>query len=104
MRKEIDPHYVNTDPRLAISWNELGNAHMMNSSWDEARTCYSSSISAFNRISKSQKTTLSLPSINLALSHWISDRYQEAKIILTEVLEDREREFGKDDTESFMYV
>lgn len=40
MVAEIDEELQISDARLAISWNELGNAYMMNKMWLEGERCF----------------------------------------------------------------
>lgn len=87
---------------LAISWNELGVAYMMNKRWQEGEDCFLRSIDITKGLASFTKTMISFPTVNLGLAYWLTDRYTEAVHILSEGLADREAAFGVDDRVSFM--
>ncbi|KAL1302195.1 hypothetical protein AAFC00_002624 [Neodothiora populina] len=90
------------DMRLAISWNELGNAYMLNSAWEKGRVCFEKSIAQMNLLDDFSPLQLSLPLVNLALAYWVVGKYEDASEILTKALADREAVFGEDDGNSFI--
>jgi tetratricopeptide (TPR) repeat protein len=90
------------DKRLAVSWNELGNAHMMNKEWTSAEGCFIRSMNALKQLDKFKKVDLSFPIINLGFSYWLQGRLEEADKTLAEILEVREAAYGINDQESFM--
>jgi hypothetical protein len=49
------------DMRLAISWNELGNAHMLNRDWKKGEECFLKSIEEMRKYRKFNETMISLP-------------------------------------------
>jgi hypothetical protein len=49
------------DMRLAISWNELGNAHMLNRNWKKGEECFLKSIEEMRKYRKFDETMISLP-------------------------------------------
>jgi hypothetical protein len=49
------------DMRLAISWNELGNAHMLNRDWKKGEECFLKSIEEMRKYHKFGETMISLP-------------------------------------------
>jgi hypothetical protein len=102
MLKELGDKDRTNDMRLAISWNELGNANMLNDKWKIGEECFLQSIRAMRKVEGFDKTMVSLPIVNLGLAYWLTDRHDDALIALEGGLEDRERRFGKDDKESFM--
>tara|TARA_R110002003_G_scaffold248_2_gene17652 strand:- start:58666 stop:60924 length:2259 start_codon:yes stop_codon:yes gene_type:complete len=60
----------NDDMRLAISWNELGNAHMLNRDWVKGEECFLKSIEEMRKYTKFKPTTISLPvSLSLPQDH-----------------------------------
>ena len=89
---------------LAVSWNELGVAYMMNRRWQEGRDCFLRSIDITMTLVNFKKTMISFPTVNLGLAYWLTNRYSEAVQILSEGLADREAAFGIDDRVSFMSV
>ena len=49
------------DMRLAISWNELGNAYMLNGDWKKGEECFLKSIDEMRKYPHFRPTTISLP-------------------------------------------
>jgi hypothetical protein len=49
------------DMRLGISWNELGNAHMLNRNWKKGEECFLKSIEEMRKYRKFNETMISLP-------------------------------------------
>lgn len=107
-----------SDMRLAMSYNELGVAYMINDSkcshdftdnsalrpsdWAEGEDCFKMSIQEMKRLDNYKKYKISLPLVNLASCHYLKGDYIQAEKLLLEGLADRAEEFGKDDRESFM--
>lgn len=87
---------------LAVSWNELGNAHMMNERWTEAADCYIQSMDVLKELDDFKKVDLSFPIINLGFSYWLQGRLEEADETLSDILATREAAYGINDRESFM--
>lgn len=90
------------DLRLAISWNELGNAYMLNDQWSKGEECFQKSIDLMRQLERFDKVLISLPVVNLGLAYWLQGRHEQATDILLEGLKDREAAFGADDRVSFM--
>jgi len=90
------------DKRLAVSWNELGVAHMMLEHWRLAEDCFIRSMDALKELDDFKKVDLSFPIINLAFSYWLQERLDEADKTLAEILAIREAAYGINDRESFM--
>ena len=90
------------DNRLYISWNELGNAFMLNKNWSKGEECFKTSIESARLLPNYQPTDISFPMVNLGLAYWLMGRSDEALSTLTEGLAHREAVYGADDTESFM--
>lgn len=99
MTKEFEarPELVKTDMRLAISWNELGNAHMLNKQWVQGEKCFQCSIATMRLLNNFVKSHISLPIVNMGLSCWLQGRHSEALEILMQGLKAREDAFGVDD-------
>lgn len=107
-----------SDMRLAMSYNELGVAHMINESkcnndhnnnselkplgWVEGEDCFKMSIQEMKLLDNYKKYKISLPLVNLASCHYLNGDYVKAEELLLEGLADRVEEFGIDDRESFM--
>lgn len=87
---------------LAISWNELGIAYMMNRQWVEGEDCFLRSIGISKQLANFTKTMISFPMVNLGLAYWLTNRYEESAQVLSEGLEDREAAFGVNDQVSFI--
>ncbi|KAF2656291.1 TPR-like protein [Lophiostoma macrostomum CBS 122681] len=90
------------DMRLAISWNELGNAHMLNGDWSKGEECFLTSIEEMRKFKDFRPTTISLPLANLGLSYWLQGKTDVAYHTLMQGLRDREQEYGPDDRVSFI--
>lgn len=103
MCAEIQGNLRKTDKRLAISWNELGNAHMLDHEWERAEECFKKSLETARLLDEFDPSEMSFPFVNLGLAYWITDRLEEAKAVLEEGLGYREAAYGKDDNRSFMY-
>jgi tetratricopeptide (TPR) repeat protein len=91
-----------TDIRLGISWNELGNAHMLNGNWAKGEECYLQSIVCMRELPDFQPITISLPLANVGLSYWLQGKVDLALTTLLEGLNDRESKYGRDDRVSFI--
>jgi tetratricopeptide (TPR) repeat protein len=90
------------DNWLCISWNELGNAYMMNKSWSEGEDCFHKSIESAQQLPDYKPTDASFPYVNLGLAYWLTGRHDEALKTLLEGIGYREAAYGVDDRESFM--
>lgn len=90
------------DKRLAISWNELGNAYMMNKMWKKGEECFKNSIESAQLLKDYKPVDTSFPYVNLGLSYWFMGRNEEAIKALLTGLQAREEAYGVDDTHSFM--
>ncbi len=102
MIEEIDEVQQRTDKRLAISWNELGNAYMMNKMYKKGEECFLTSMSTMKRLENFSRTDMSFPFVNLGLAYWLMALLDEAMDTLLEGLRDREAAYGPDDNKSFM--
>jgi tetratricopeptide (TPR) repeat protein len=92
------------DMSLGVSWNELGNAYMMNEQWNSAADCFLRSMEILKQLESFKKVDLSFPQINLGFSYWLQGRLDEADQILSDILAAREEAYGINDRESFMSV
>ena len=101
--QEIGDGAQGKDKRLAISWNELGNAYMLNEMWGKGEESFKKSISTMQRVDGFKWTDMSFPFVNLGLAYWLTDRLEDAVETLMEGLGHREDVHGVDDKESFMY-
>ncbi|KAF2969761.1 hypothetical protein GQX73_g3870 [Xylaria multiplex] len=102
MIRESGDQIHGKDKRLSISWNEVGNAYMMNKMWAEGEECFLKSISAARAQPNFEITDLSFPYVNLGLARWLMGRYDDAIIVLFKGLSDREKSYGSDDNHSFI--
>jgi tetratricopeptide (TPR) repeat protein len=87
---------------IAIAWNELGNAWMLNKNWQSGEECFLKSIEFAKAKEGFDPTDVSFPMVNLGLAYWMTSRYSEAVKTIEQGLKDREDKFGRDDKESFM--
>ena len=101
MWDELGDKAQGRDIRLAKSWNELGNAYMLNKMWEMAEPCFLRSIATMKLVENLSKTDVSFMLVNLGLAYWLMDRLEEAVQVLQEGLQDRSDAFGKDDKDSF---
>ena len=104
MMQEIGDGAQGKDKRLAISWNELGNAYMLKGMWDKGEESFKRSISTMQRVDDSKCIDMSFPLVKLSLAYWLTDRLEQASETLLEGLRHREAVYGANDKESFMYV
>ncbi|KAH7047476.1 NB-ARC and TPR domain protein [Macrophomina phaseolina] len=104
MRKEFDqePELLRKDMRLAISWNELGNAYMLNKQWQRGEECFHKSIRTMQKLAFFKEINLSLPTVNLGLSYWLQGKHEEALECLEQGLHTRRQTYGSEDRESFI--
>jgi tetratricopeptide (TPR) repeat protein len=93
---------VEYDMRLAMSWNEVGNAYAINNKWQKAEECFKISISTMRKLQDYQEVLISLPLANLGLIYWLTNRNNDAELLLLDGLRSREKVYGTDDRESFM--
>lgn len=99
---QASPELRKTDMRLAISWNELGNARMMDMRWQDGLDCYQRSIETMRQLQDFKPIMLSLPLCNLGLTHWLMGNTDAAIEALTRGLKDRQEAFGLNDRISFI--
>ena len=99
---EATPSLFKCDMRLAISWNELGNAHMLNKHWQEGEHCFRRSMDTMRQLENFKRSNLSFALVNLGLAHWLQNRLPEALDALKQGLKDRQDAFGPDDRISFV--
>jgi tetratricopeptide (TPR) repeat protein len=90
------------DQSLGVAWNELGNAYLQNDAYAEAEDCFLKSIHALRSLTNSTKISINMPLINLAFCHWLQGDLDKSESVFQESLEDREREYGVNDTTSLM--
>ncbi len=102
MVRETGTTTPSSDMRLAISWNELGNAYMLNKEWSKGEECFQKSIVVMRQYGKFEKVSISLPLANLGLAYWLQGRHEEASDILAEGLKDRVDRCGPEDRVSFV--
>lgn len=102
MVKEFKDKSPDIDMRLALSWNELGNAYMLDQDWAKGEQAFKNSIKEMKRLTNFNPTSISLPMANLGLAYWVQNKHDRAVSVLLEGLEDRRVAFGVDDQTSFM--
>lgn len=95
-------HVERAEHWLHISWNELGNAYMMNKRWADGEKTFRKSIGHARQRPNFSLLDVSFPYVNLGLALWLQDQHQHAMETLLEGLRAREKAFGKDDKDSFM--
>lgn len=102
-KSEATPGDKVSEITYAISFNELGVAHMMSDDWQKAERCFLQAIRMIESVEASAKESKSLPVVNLGLAYWLMGaRIEEADKILMTGLADREAKYGLNDRKSFM--
>ncbi|OKL62070.1 hypothetical protein UA08_02958 [Talaromyces atroroseus] len=91
-----------TDQTVGVSWNELGNAYFQNNDTIEAEKCFLKSKSFFESMEDATSISISMPLINLGFAALAQGRLNEAEMIFSQALTDREKEYGRDDKISFV--
>lgn len=104
MRQDFESHpgREKSDMRLAISWNELGNAHMLKKEWEEGERCFLRSIESMEKLTNFQATDLCLPLVNLGLTYWLQGKVNDAIEVLNRGLCIRKETLGDSDLGSFV--
>lgn len=95
-------HVERAEHWLHISWNELGNAYMMNKRWTDGEQTFRRSIEHARQRPNFTLLDVSFPYVNLGLALWLQDQHDDAMETLLEGLAAREEAFGKNDKDSFM--
>jgi hypothetical protein len=57
------------DMGLAVSWNELGNTHIMNQEWTLGEECFLRSMNALKQLDDYKPVDSLFPVINLGFSY-----------------------------------
>ena len=68
MTKEVETKDTHQDMRMAISWNEVGNAYMLNQEWVKGEKEFLELITEMKRLKGFKPTQISLPLANLGLA------------------------------------
>ncbi|KAF2205660.1 hypothetical protein GQ43DRAFT_269423 [Delitschia confertaspora ATCC 74209] len=102
MAQEVNETLQKTDNRLAISWNELGNAYMLNKMYLDGERCFKECLSVARQMSQFDPSEFSFPYVNLGLAFWLTGRLEQATETLLEGLQYRETRYGRDDQQSFI--
>ena len=102
-RRTADGHPI-VDYELGIVYNETGVAYGGIEDWERAAENFIKSMNTMKKVDNYDETMLSWPEPNLGLIYWIQGRYEEAEIVLNEILEIQATAYGVDDTESFKYL
>ena len=89
------------DAFLAHSYNEKGNAYMVNKQYDKGLEAYKKAKEAYEQLPDFTVLMLPLVVANLGLANWFLGDYDAAVEILLKGLRRREEAFGVDDNESF---
>ncbi|EME81309.1 uncharacterized protein MYCFIDRAFT_95554, partial [Pseudocercospora fijiensis CIRAD86] len=87
--------------RTAMAYNQRGTGHMMVKDYASAIEDFTSSRAHFKTLRLEVKCADSIPTVNLAVAHWLTGDLTTANDLLENGLAAREAAFGKDDTDSF---
>jgi tetratricopeptide (TPR) repeat protein len=101
MLLELGKH-PGTDMRLAMSFNELGVAYMINDRFAEGQECFQRAADEMRRLENFEEWRISLPLVNLGYCYYFNRDFDRAESILNKGLADRVAKFGENDQESFM--
>ena len=91
------------DLRLAFAYSQMGIAYMMIRKFAKALEHFKQSVSLLE-IVNAQPDDFGFPMCNLGLAYWIQGDLDDADRVLTGLLEQRERLFGKMDKRSYKYA
>lgn len=89
------------DYELGIVYNETGVAYGMNEMWDTAAEYFIKSMNVMKELENYDDTMLGWPEPNLGLIYWVQGKFDEAEVVLNEILEIHATAYGVDDTQSF---
>jgi hypothetical protein len=92
------------DIRLAMSYNQMGVAHMMMKDYQSAVEVLEKSFEIYSLIDGDDPVMATLPAANMGLALWSLEKCDDADKYLTDMLRKREERFGINDTESFKFV
>lgn len=90
------------DMRLAMSFNELGVAYMINNDFNKGQECFQRAADEMRRLEDFEEWKISLPQVNLAYCYYFDKRFADAEDILLKGLAERVAKFGENDQESFI--
>ncbi|KAL9078237.1 MAG: hypothetical protein Q9157_002855 [Trypethelium eluteriae] len=89
------------DIRLAIAYNEMAIAWVMNGQYQNAIQAFESSIKVYGAMEDYWLAIDTNPRTNLGFTYWVLGQNSKAHEVLENLLRDRELKFGKGDTESY---
>ncbi|KAI9775352.1 MAG: hypothetical protein M1839_001268 [Geoglossum umbratile] len=89
------------DIRLGMSYNQMGVAYMMARDYESAVGVLEQAFEVYASVENSTPIMATLPAANMGLACWFLGRYDEAYKALINILRERERVFGVNDSESF---
>ncbi|KAF2116999.1 tetratricopeptide repeat domain-containing protein [Lophiotrema nucula] len=101
MRKRTAEETREQDLRLAIAHNEFGIALVMNGQYKEAVEAYETSIEVYKNLRDYWPSMDTNPRTNLGFTLWVTGQLDAAWNCLQDLLHDRERKFGVNDSESY---
>lgn len=89
------------DYELGCAYNEVGVAYAVNGRYEDAIEKFLMSVKVYQNLPEYKDTMLGWPLPNLGLMYWTLGRYDEAEETLTKILAIHEKEWGRNDTNSF---
>ena len=90
-----------SDIRLAIAHNQRAIALSMNGEYEKAITACQKSIEIFKELDEFVLAIDTNPRTNLGFTYWIIGDLENAYTTLYSLLQDREAQYGLDDSESW---
>lgn len=89
------------DLRLAVSYNEMGIAYMLNWNYGQATKFFNYALRIYRKLPEFSQEMTSLAQANLGLAHWLQGQHAIADEVLSQALQVRKDLYGVDDRESF---
>lgn len=89
------------DHEEAYIWNETGLAYGLNQAFVKAEMCFRRSADTMRSLPDFKPTMLDYALPNLGLVLWVQGKPLEAKMVLDEIRQSCEKEYGLDDTLTF---
>jgi tetratricopeptide (TPR) repeat protein len=98
LRKSLKSELRDGDALLAHAYNEIGNDFMTDDEYEIALGFYHTSIKIYKNLGEKFKPSmLILPKVNLGLAYWLQGDHEKAYSIVSDALQEQERELGPDD-------
>lgn len=101
LRREVFRETGKEDIRLAIAYNEIAIAWVMNREYEKAIEQFGASIDVYRRLPDYWTAMDTNPRTNLGFTYWVMGDLKKGRQILLSLLKDRVAKFGQNDKESY---